>query len=773
MGRAGRVVLSIWIGLIALSSYYVEHRLKVSGDLRLFMPAPHSATERLLLEEVSQGPASRLLLLSISGAPTEELASTSEALAAALHTDPAFGLVTNGEFRLETIPQALLPYRYLLSPTLDHERLDADFLRAQLTERERDLASPAAGLLEPLIPRDPTLEIVKLLQSWEPAQEPRQVDGVWFNARSSAALLIVQTAAAAFDPQGQRAAITRLEQTFARTRGSNSERLTISGPGAFSVMMQGRSEADARLAGILDTIGMIVLMLLAYRRVGYVLLGALPLATAGIAGLATVTALFGTVHGITIAFGFTLIGVALDYPIFLFSHELPQVAAAVTARSVWPTLATAVTGICVAYLAFLASGVVGLEQLACFNVAGLAAAGLVTRYALPRTLGPGSRDYGQMLLPQRLAAWFAAVPRPGLCALVLCVACVGLLVLVPGPLWQDDLGRLTPVPQAALEQYAALRQELGAPDVRYLAAVEGASADEVLQREERLRGALTTLISQRAISGFDDAAHYLPSEATQLKRRADLPDAQRLAASLEQATRGLAFRAGLFAPFLQDVARARELPALTPAGVSGTPLELSIGSLLIERDGRWTGLVTFTDVRDPRELDSLRSASGGAVSVLDLKQASEQLVTHQREHILWSVGVAAVLLVCVVLVALRSLRRALSVVTPMALTTLVTLAVLHGLGFTLNLFHLVALVLAAGLGLDYGLFSERSSRDPQARRRTLHALLVCAAAACTVFAVLATSALPVLRSIGITVVIGVVGNFVLALTLIRAESSLS
>jgi predicted exporter len=104
----------------------------------------------------------------------------------------------------------------------------------------------------------------------------------------------------------------------------------------------------------------------------------------------------------------------------------------------------------------------------------------------------------------------------------------------------------------------------------------------------------------------------------------------------------------------------------------------------------------------------------------------------------------------------------------MALTTLVTLAVLHGLGLPMNLFHLIALVLAAGLGLDYGLFSERSSRDPSARRRTLHALLVCAAAACTVFAVLATSALPVLRSIGITVVIGVVGNFVLALVLIRA-----
>src|SRR5581483_10493798 len=150
----------------------------------------------------------------------------------------------------------------------------------------------------------------------------------------------------------------------------------------------------------------------------------------GIAGLATVTALFGTVHGITIAFGFTLIGVALDYPIFLFSHELHGVAPGVTGSFVWPSLATAVAGIRVAYLAFPASGVVGLEQLACFNVAGLATAGLLTRYALPHTLGRGARDYGETRLPHRLAAWFAAVPRPGLCALVLCGISVAVLALV-------------------------------------------------------------------------------------------------------------------------------------------------------------------------------------------------------------------------------------------------------------------------------------------------------------------------------------------------------
>jgi predicted exporter len=44
----------------------------------------------------------------------------------------------------------------------------------------------------------------------------------------------------------------------------------------------------------------------------------------------------------------------------------------------------------------------------------------------------------------------------------------------------------------------------------------------------------------------------------------------------------------------------------------------------------------------------------------------------------------------------------------------------------------------------------------------LHGLLVCAASTLMVFALLATASIPVLRAIGVTVTLGVVGNFVLA-----------
>jgi len=109
----------------------------------------------------------------------------------------------------------------------------------------------------------------------------------------------------------------------------------------------------------------------------------------------------------------------------------------------------------------------------------------------------------------------------------------------------------------------------------------------------------------------------------------------------------------------------------------------------------------------------------------------------------------------------------LRVLAPMALTTLILLATLHACGIAMNLFHLIALILAAGLGLDYALFFEHAADDPHEQRRTLHAVLVCSLSTLMVFALLATSSLPVLRAIGLTVTLGVISNFVLALLLTR------
>jgi len=154
-----------------------------------------------------------------------------------------------------------------------------------------------------------------------------------------------------------------------------------------------------------------------------------------------------------------------------------------------------------------------------------------------------------------------------------------------------------------------------------------------------------------------------------------------------------------------------------------------------------------------------------------MKAASESLVVAYRGRVLAALGIAALLLAATVWIALRTPRRVLRVLLPMALTTLLILAVLRLCGVELTLFHLVALILAAGLGLDYALFFDHAGDDYADQLRTLHALIVCSLMTLLVFFLLALSSIPVLRAIGSTVALGVFGNFVLALLVSRQPAT--
>jgi predicted exporter len=765
--RSALVLLFVWLLLLAGLTWFVQRQLQISTDLRLFLPSPTTAEQKLLLEEIGEGPASRVMVISLEGAEPEQLADASRTLVENLQSSPQFRLITNGDMSLDSVPDDLLAYRYLLSPTLDERPLDQKYLHAELQERGRDLASPAGAFLEPWLPRDPTLELLKVLQRWQPMQEPNRLFDVWFDRDGKRALLLAQTRAAAFDPDQQRLAVDQLTAEAERLKREDGVTLAFSGAGKFSVMMEERTRGEAQLLGAAATIGMIVLLLIAYRSIGSVVLSALPLASAGLAGLAAVSALFGTVHGITLAFGFTLIGVAQDYPIHLLSHGHATRTPVEAARELWPTLATGVASTSIAYATFLFSGVIGLAQLACFTVAGLAVAGLTTRFALPVLMDSAGRDFGDSAWLGKVWQRMERLPRPkwaGVAAIILSIAA---MVFAPQPMWESDLSKLTPVPKELLIQDQALRTELGTPDVRYLLVIDSPDTEYALKKLEQLDEPLQKLVADGAITGYDHAARYVPTAEKQRQRQARLPEPATLRTDVDAAVKDTPFRPDVFEPFLDDVEKARHLRLLTVEQLRDSPLGVSVEMLLTQHDKRATALVTFSGVANIAALERFAAAAGPGVLLLDTKNASETLVTNQRVKILWSLAIAAVLLVAVVWFSLRQTSRVVRVLAPMALTTLLIIGILQAAGVSMTLFHLIALILAAGLGLDYALFFEHAADDPMEQRRTLHALLVCSASTLMVFALLALSTLPVLRALGLTVSIGVVANFVLALLLTR------
>jgi predicted exporter len=758
----------LWL-LAALGCGWIVLTTPVAADLTLFA-ARADPVAQLLLEQLRSGPTTRLILLGLAGDAETERAAVSQRLAERLRANDLFVRVANGADALpEAELQVLFAHRYRLSPTVIPERFTVAGLRAGLQQRLAELQSPLAVFQKRWLAGDPTGELPTVLRQWRGGlREPAKRLGVWFSPDGDRALLLVETRASGYDLAAQREAVTAIRAAFAAAGAGTGVRLEMSGPGVLATLAADAIHAQAEFLSTLALAAVVLMLLLVYRSARTVWLGALPMLAALLAGAAAVGLLFGKMYLITLAFSMTLLGETLDYPTYLFSHRRAAETVADTLRQLWPTLRLCVATTMLGCLAMLDADFPGLSQLGVFTLVGVAAAVATTRWLLPALL-PLDWKPPQ---PTRIGPWADAVLRPcprlaltlGGCGLLVLLA----LVIKAPPLWENDLAALSPVPRELMRLDQDLRAALGAPEVGHLLVITAPDAETALRHGEAIAAYLDDRQAEGLLGGYDGAMRYLPSAHAQQQRQASLPDAATLTANLDAALEGLPFKPGLFAPFLDAVAAARAAPPLRPEDLRGTLLGTRIDALLFPGERGWTALLPLSGVRDaPALAAGLPRDQASRAYYLDLRAETNRLVAGFREATLVRLAWGAALIVAVVWLGLRSWRGVAAALLPVLLALIFTVAVLLALGERLSLFHLVSLLLVLGVGVDYGLFFSRPGADPDLRRRTLHALLVCCGSALTVFGMLSLSALPALRAIGLTVSLGVAASFIAALVAAR------
>jgi predicted exporter len=755
-GRA--TALALWFVALAVCGWIVA-QARFTSDMSAFLPELPSRLQRLLAEQLREGVAARLILVGIHGAPPDQLAQTSRALAQRLAGAPEFLYVANGDTALARHERDFLfVHRYVLSPAVVPGRFDPPALAAALERAYEALSSPAGVLLRRYVPADPTGEGLQLLRLLEGGARPAMHGGVWVSRDQTYALALVHTRAAGFDLDAQEHNIAVTERAFAEARaesGANTASLTLTGPPVFGVNSRAAIKSDARFLSGIASVAIAALLLAVYRSPRLVLFAFLPVATGALAGVAAVAVWFGTVHVITLGFGVTLIGEAVDYAIYFFSHRLREEAPRESLARIWPTLRLGMLTSAASFCAMLASGFPGLAQLGLFSVAGLAAALATTRWILPR-LVPGDVTPAFVEAVARLVPAWRKSDAARFVVLALVLVASGVTIALRQPMWDDDLARLNPISTAdqALDQ--RLRSELAAPDARLLAVVSAPTEEDVLQRAEALHRELDKLVAAGLAAGYDSPATYLPSRATQAARRKALPDEATLRANLAKAVAASPFKPDLFKPFLADVAAARVAPPLTRESLRGTAFGLKVDALLVERPDAWHALLPLRGVIDPAAAAERITGLGlEGVETLDIKTESTRLMRTYREQALGLFAIGSVLIAILLAAHLRSAARVVRVLAPIIAAVAATAACLLAAGVKLTLFHLVALLLVVGVGSNYALFFDRVPRDESERRRTVFSLALCALTAGLAFGLLALSDTPVLIMIGSTVAVGV------------------
>ena len=776
--RGGRTAIALWLAFI-LACGIIISRSQFTTDLSAFLPRSPTPEQQLLLEQISDGLASRLILVGIAGADAPTRAKLSKQIAQRLRADPAFVSVNNGEpVSAERDRAFLFNNRYLLSPAVTPARFSVDGLHAALSDSIDLLASPAGLLVKSLLPRDPTGEMVQLLDQLNSGSRPQLVDGTWASRDGARALLLMQTRASGGDTDAQQRAMTAIQQAFDTAPSATpAATLVMTGPGVFSVTSRDTIKSQVSRLSIISVVLIATLLLLVYRSFSALALGFLPVISGALAGIAAVSLGFGAVHGITLGFGTALIGEAVDYSIYLFvQSEQAGSDQQNWIKRFWPTIRLGVLTSIFGFASLLLSGFPGLAQLGLYAIAGLIAAATVTRFVLPHLLPANFRIHdvsaiGRILA--RLAQRAAALRWPA--AIVLLAACA-VLVENRASLWNDKISSLSPVSQADVALDASLRADMGAPDVRYLVVVSGTSRESVLRASERVSAVLQTQVDQGELAGFESPSRYLPSTATQRARQASLPAAAVLESNLAQATQGLPVRAALFAPFLADAAAARSQPLLQASDLEQTSMAMAVDALLIRQDRHWNALLPLTapegvSINASRIRAALSATGLPNVLFVDMKAESDRLYSgYLHEAILLSLGGLAAIIGLLLLV-FRSPMRVLRIIAPLAAAVITVTAGLAVFGQQLIILHLVGLLLVVAVGSNYALFFDRPDSplppgeaaiaqsnllDHTVPPRTLASMLFANLTTVAGFGLLAFSNVSILQAMGVTVAPGVI-----------------
>ena len=164
MSARRAAVIASWLTCIALATIVVAHARYIT-DLSAFLPAKPTPMQRLLVDQLREGPFSRLILVALEHGDIKTRAAT-------LHRDgappaPRPRVLEHQQRRADhrgarprlSVPAPLPVERSRHRRTLFCRRA----LRSAIGETIEELASPEGLFLKSLVPHDPTGEMLQII----------------------------------------------------------------------------------------------------------------------------------------------------------------------------------------------------------------------------------------------------------------------------------------------------------------------------------------------------------------------------------------------------------------------------------------------------------------------------------------------------------------------------------------------------------------------------------------------------------------------------------
>jgi len=778
LGRRAWAVRLGWLALVLAAVLYCGARLHDGTALQTNLLSLLPATEadpvaEQAVDTLAASLGDRTVFLLSSRDATHAKAAAVQ-LGAQLKASPAFRNVIAElpPFDASQITRFYLPHRFNLLSAADRATLDDPSTTLPALLAQRLYAPVEAGLAAPLAD-DPFGWLGHWLADLPLASTRLELEDNFLIARhdTTTSVLVTSTlAASAYDAQTQatvRSAVAQAEHMLARTFPDVT--LTRTGAVFYAAAARSASEQELHRIGIVSICGIALLMLWVFRSPRFLLLGFVSTGIGIVCALAATLAVFGKLHLLTLVFGASLIGEAVDYSIQYFVSYLGADAgrdasqrARRSARAVRPALLVALATSLLGYAILAGVPFPALRQIACFAIAGIGAAFLSVASLLPALLvnAPHQSRRSYAGAARWLNRWNAALAHRG------AWLCLALLAAAAMPGWlrltsDDDIHLLIQRDPELARQETAVREAIGVENSTQFFVVKGASAEQVLQRAEALQHKLEAPIAGVPLKGVQSVAQFVPSARQQAEDRTRLAqhvfaDSQALRTTLTDA----GFRPDVAARYLNNFASADGKPLTVDAWLA-MPWSQPYRHLWLGRVDApvptYAAIVIPTGATTAQlpALAALADANAGIRFVDKPASVARLFATYRIDSGWWLAG--ALSLILVLFCVRYGLVAGVRVTLPVVFAVGITFAVYGYAGIPLNLFHWLALMLVLGVGANYAVFlREGCTRQDADIGGVWVGVLLSAATTLLSFGLLGMSAMPVLRSFGMTLALGIV-----------------
>ena len=779
--------------LLLLMSAYCVRNFEFTTEITHFLPFGVDQGLLNLSRAIADSELARTMILSIEALDPESATAASGALAEKLRPHPQVAWVRTspdaGPARQEAVYDLYFPRRLLFlseNPEEDiPERLTDEGLVHAARQVRRELATPIAPLVSRIAGADPLLAFLEQLARLRELQGDalRIRDGRFTSVDGLHGLVFLATRSSAFRSEDQEPLLQEIQRAFLEVNAEHGGKLRLeqSGFNRFAVASERSIRRDIARISLLSTAGGILLFLLVFRSPGYIALLMVPLGAGMVSGLFACLVLLGKVHGVTLAFAGSLIGVCIDYPIHLFNHHTldPDPSGpAGTLRRIWSGVLLGALTTIAGLVGMAWTPFQGIREIVIFAPAGILGALITTRYVLPplmpRAPRPGT-------LQRRLSAALAgaalvARKRRGL---LVAIAAAALLLGAAGlPLtrWQDDLLALNSFSPELLQEDQRVR-ELVAPmeSGRFVVAI-AKDEETALRRNDAVYLQLEKARADGLLESFRSLHSLVWSRDLQNRNLAVLRSDSLLAERARAAFTREGFRPGALDPF------ARALSADPPAPLNledlrRSPLADAIGSfcLSIPPSAEVGILSLLRNVRDSAALARRLEGLDG-VTYFDQIEQLRHVYRQFRVRTLEVIGFGLIAVFALVYARYRQFRLALAAFLPAVLSAGAALGLLALLGVELNLMNLIGTLLVLSMGVDYGIFMVETREGGDAGAASLLSLVIACLTTVLSFGLMGLSDNPALRGIGLTTGLGSLFSLVLTPTLVtllahRGEAS--